>query len=138
MNLHDQLLAVYDTHGRLTPADVVDDARPDAHPLHPRFEWDDTLAGEAWRREQASQLIRSVRVIYRKPDTDQVLEVRAFHAVTRTDGHGYEPNEKVLADPLLRELVLRDMEREWRQLHARYATFLEFYKLVRADLAKAS
>lgn len=137
MSLREDLQAVYDENGRLTPALVVDAARPKSHPLHSRFDWDNRTAGEAWRREQASQLIRSVRVVYRKPDSDQKLEIRAFHAVSGPEGHSYEPNEKVVNDPVLRAIVLRDMEREWRQLHQRYSDFEEFYALVLSDLRAA-
>lgn len=137
MSLRTELQTIYDDHGRLTPSLVVDVARPKNHPLHNRFEWDNRVAGELWRQEQASALIRSVKVVYRKPDSEQKLEVRAFHAIAGPDGHGYEPNEKVVNDPLLRAIVLRDMEREWKQMKARYSDFEEFYELVRSDLLAA-
>jgi len=48
--------------GRLSPNDVVDDARSPDSPLHDYFEWDDTAAAEKYRKVQARQLIRSVKV----------------------------------------------------------------------------
>lgn len=46
----------------LCPADrLVDEARPSESPLHPAFEWDDGLAGELYRREQARHLLRGIR-----------------------------------------------------------------------------
>lgn len=48
--------------GGLTPSAVIKDAqRPDS-PLHDRFEWDDKLAAQGHRLEQARDLIRSFRV----------------------------------------------------------------------------
>jgi hypothetical protein len=47
--------------GRLTAQELVDLARPADHPLHADFEWDDAKAGEAYRRKQASILIKMVR-----------------------------------------------------------------------------
>jgi hypothetical protein len=135
MSLRDQLMAVKAEHGRLTPAAVVDAARPKSHPLHERFEWDNRVAGEAWRRVQASELIRSVRVVYREGDDESPSRsVRAFHAVRDEEGHGYEAAEDVAADPIKRAIVLRDMEREWHQMHRRYGDFEEFVKLVADDL----
>lgn len=134
MNIREQLQTIYDDNGRLTPAIVVDVARDQDHPLHSRFEWDDAIAGESWRREQAAEIIRSVRVVYRKPDSDQRLDVRAFHAVAGPEGHSYEPVDAVVNDPLLLQLVLRDMEREWRELHGRYSQFKEFAELVKGTL----
>lgn len=134
MSLRDQMQAVYDQHGRLTPTLVVDTARDPSHPLHSRFEWDDSVAGEAWRRHQAHELIRSVKVTYAEADdTSPEKKVRAFHAVRTEAGHVYEPAEKVAADPFLSQLVLRDMEREWQQLKRRYQEFEEFWRMVRQD-----
>lgn len=135
MSLREQLQNVYDTHGQLTPALVVDIARDKQHPLHDRFEWNDKVAGEAWRRQQAHELIRSVKVVYREADdTNPEKSVRAFHAVRADKGHVYEPVDKVIADDFTRRLVLQDMEREWRALHRRYQNFEEFAAMVRADL----
>lgn len=134
-----QLQQVYDANGELTPALVVDTARDPEHPLHSRFEWDDAAAGEEWRRKQAQQLIRSVRVVYREADeTNEARSVRAFHAVRRTDGHVYEPLEKVQQDPLTRQMVLEDMAREWRALYRRFKHMQEFLDLVRDDLREAA
>jgi hypothetical protein len=135
MSLRDQLQAIYDQQGQLTPRLVVDQARDASHPLHDRFEWNDAVAGEAWRRQQAHEMIRSVRVVYREA-TDETPEksVRAFHAVRSEKGHVYEPAEKVAGDPFMARLVLNDMEREWRALKARYHQFDEFYQMIRRDL----
>lgn len=134
-DLRTELQKIYDSHETLTPELVVTEARAEDHPLHDRFEWDDAVAGEHWRREQAHELIRSVRVVYREAtETDEARTVRAFHAVRGPSGHVYEPVEKVREDPLISAMVLRDMEREWRQLQRRYGHFAEFLELVRADL----
>lgn len=135
MSLREQLQGIYDQHRKLTPALVVDEARPSDHPLHERFEWDDSVAGEAWRRQQAHELIRSVKVVYRKADaTEPEKSVRAFHAVRSENGHVYEPLDKVVRDEFTRRLVLKDMQREWQALHRRYRDFEEFTEMVSHDL----
>lgn len=58
MDLRTALQGIYDQHQQLTPAIVVDEARDAAHPLHSRFDWNDATAGEAWRRQQAHELIQ--------------------------------------------------------------------------------
>ena len=139
MSLREQLQDIYDQHGHLTPALVVDEARSKTHPLHDRFEWDNKTAGEAWRRQQAHELIRSVRVTYRDAtETDPASDVRAWHAVRSEDGHVYEPAEKVAEDPLIAAMVLRDMERQWKELHRRYGMFSEFVAMVRGDTDEAA
>lgn len=137
MSLREQLQSIYDRHSQLTPALVVDEARNDSHPLHDRFEWDDAAAGESWRREQAHQLIRSVRIVYREADDKNPEQsVRAFHAVRSEKGHVYEPVDKVTTDPFTAQLVLKDMQREWQALKRRYEQFSEFYSMVRSDLGE--
>ncbi|MFD1656939.1 hypothetical protein ACFSL4_01490 [Streptomyces caeni] len=138
MDLRSELQSIYDQHKKLTPALVVDAARDEQHPLHSRFEWNDAVAGEAWRRQQAHELIRSVRVVYREADeANPEKSVRAFHAVRKENGHVYEPVDKVAADDFTRRLVLADMEREWKALHRRYQDFEEFTAMVRRDLNAA-
>jgi len=135
VSLRDQLQQIYDTRGVLTPAIVVDEARHEEHPLHDRFEWDDAVAGEAWRREQAHELIRSVRIVFKAADdSSPEKSVRAFHAVRAEKGHVYEPAEKVAGDEFLSRLVLADMRREWTALKKRYDEFEEFWSMVRGEL----
>lgn len=139
MNLRDQLMAIYESHGKLTPAIVVDEARDMEHPLHQRFEWDDEIAGEKWRREQARELIQSVRVVYREAtDRNPAKDIRAFHSVRVESDYVYEPAEKIAADPFLRRLVLNDMSREWMTLKRRFQDFDEFWKLVSEEAKEAT
>jgi hypothetical protein len=139
MSLRDHLQAVHDKHGRLTPTLVLAEASDPAHPLHNRFQWDDSAAAESWRKHQAQELIRSVRVRYvEATENEAARSVRAFHAVRREDGHVYEPAEKVVEDPFTRRLVLADMEREWKALRRRYEQFAEFAGMVRRDLEEAA
>lgn len=134
-DLRGELRAIYDRHGELTPKLVVQEARPESHPLHNRFEWDDSVAGERWREQQAHELIRTVRVTYREAsDAGPEKTVRGFHAIKRESGYVYEPAEKVAANPVLTELVLMDMRREWQALQARYGHFQEFAEMVMGDL----
>jgi hypothetical protein len=137
MNVRDQLQAIHDTNGHLTPALVVETARPKSHPLHNRFEWDDRVAGPKWREHQAHELIQTVRVSYRRAN-DTIGDVRAFHAVRSEAGYDYRPVEEIVADPIAAAILLRDMEREWRALKARYGAFDEFLDLVRRDIGEVA
>ena len=137
-DLREELLAIRASQGRLTPQLVVDAARPASSPLHSRFEWDDSVAGEAFRRQQAQELIRKVRVVYAPSDEGSFKSVRAFHAVRTPDGgHAYEDVEAIINSPILTELLRRDMERDWRALRQRWQDFEEFWQLVQEDLAEA-
>lgn len=136
MGLREHLQAIYDSHGKLTPELVVAEARPKSHPLHGYvFDRAPKEAAEAWYRHRAHELIQSYRITYQKSPDGPVQRVRGWCAVRTEEGqYVYEPTEKVATDPFLRSLVLRDMEREWKQLHRRYGEFEEFVALITADL----
>lgn len=139
MTHRDYLQAIYDQHGRLTPELVVETARPDDHPLHAAvFDRPKGEAAEAWYRHRAHELIRSVSIVYRTEENGKELRGRAFHCLRTEVGHVYEPAEVIASDPLKRQMVLRDMEREWRQLRARYGHFREFAEMVDRDMAVAA
>lgn len=110
--------------------DVVRAATPKSHPLHDHFEWDNRVAGHAYRLEQARRLIRGVVI---PPDETRDYSLRAFVAVKKTEGQPakYVPVEKAMADPVSRELVLRDMKREWLALQRRYGHMVEFADMIR-------
>lgn len=65
-------------NGKLTTQAVIEDAKDENSPLHGYFEWDDAAAAEKWRTEQARRLIREVRLVIHKSETNvrQVAYVR--------------------------------------------------------------
>ena len=70
--------------GKLTPDEVLKEAKKPRSLLHRYFTWDDTKAGTEWRRQQARMLIRGV------VETVEVKGVRAtqkcFYNVTSESG----------------------------------------------------
>ena len=133
MNLRDELLRIRSERGTLSPATVLDDARPADSPLHNRFEWDDSVAGEKYRLGQAGELIRSVRVSFNTPTG--VETVRQFVV---SAPQTYSPIEEVVQDPIGRELLLRQFERDWLTFKGRYAHLREFIEAIRVELEEAS
>ena len=132
--LRDQLQAIYDDVGDLTPALVVETAANPEHPLHSRLTWDDTEAARKWRLEEAAQLIRSVRIAYTRKDGTPA-DLRAFTAIKGEEAHTstYMPTEEALADPLTRALVLRSMKRDWMTFKRRYDHLAEFAALIASE-----
>ena len=73
----DELSRMYQEHGRLDSAQIVEGSRSESSPLHPVFEWDDAVAAEKYRITQAYDLFRAIVTIEEAPDNGPV-EVRAF------------------------------------------------------------
>jgi hypothetical protein len=126
-------MAIREEHGRLTPHLVLEAATAEDHPLHGRFEWDDSAAAHKYRLNQARELIRVVKEKY--IDTrGNPEDVRYFHAIPRAEGMVYEPLPEILGDDLASKVLVASMEREWRQLRKRYEKFTEFKAMVARDL----
>jgi len=139
VSLRDELHAIYERNGVLTPALVVEESRDETAPLHHRFEWNDGIAAEQYRRVQAAELIREVRVKYGTDDKGKDKTVRAFLSVQRDPAAStYMPAEEALADDLTRALLLRECEREWKVFKARYGALREFATIVTSSLSEAS
>lgn len=133
MSLREALGSIYAAHGELTPAIVVAEARDPEHPLHSRFEWDDAIAGERYREQQARELIRSVRLVQAEGDDDS--SIRAFHSLPRGETRSYVPIEEIKGDAVATQVLLREAEREWKQLLRRYEHLAEWLEAVRKDVA---
>lgn len=135
MSLRDHLQAIYDEHGCLTADLVVETARPEDHPLHGLvFDRPSEEAAEAWYRDRAHRLIQRVKITYRKSEESEPQRIRAFHAMRSPTGYTYEPAEKVAEDPLMRQVLIREMERDWRAFKARYEHFEEFSELLEGEV----
>lgn len=138
VKVREELEAIRERHGELTPDVVVEYARDPMHPLHDRFQWDDSVAAEQYRRVQARELIRSVRVVYRERDErDPERSVRFYQSVAAggNGGRVYVPTEEILQSPLMANLLLAQMQRDWQDLHRRYANMAEFRDMIGRFLA---
>ena len=103
--------------GLLMVDDVLNAAQDKHCVLHKHFEWDDTVAAEQYRREQARALIQKCKItIASAPD----VAVRAFVSLTedQRSGGGYRITADVLSDEQLREQMLYDIQitiGRWKQ-----------------------
>lgn len=137
MNLRDELLAIYTAHKRLTPELVVHEARRVDHPLHGRFEWNDTIAAEKYRREQAADLIRSVKITYSEQPTEK--SVRGFVNLRPNEASSgvYVPTEEAVIDDFTYRLLLAECQREWVAFKAKYDHLAEFADIIRGTSGAA-
>lgn len=113
----EELDRIYRKNGQLSPQSVVDESRPAAAPLHPCFEWDDTVAAEKYRQGQAQEIIRQI-VVAPAENEPQQSTVRAFVSVSRE----YHPIDVVIQHPNMMELLMRDALTELRAFQNKYET----------------
>lgn len=110
--------------GLLQPEAVVEAARPATSPLHSRFTWDDSIAGQQYRIWQARQLIRvSVEVL---AGTNESCEV--FVSLTpdrERESGGYRVMAEVLSDEEMRNQMLSDALDELQLFREKYRKLKE-------------
>lgn len=134
MSLKDELLAIREEYGVLTPEHVVMAAERPDHPLHGRFTWDNTEAAARWRLHEAANLIRSVKLRFVRPNGESG-KVRAFSRDPNAERPSvYDETEVVIQNPVSRQVILQQMRREWAAFKSRYHMMTEFVELLREEL----
>ena len=109
--------------GKSQPKDIVDASRPDDAPLHPAFEWNDSVAAELFRQDQARTLIRQI-VTLEKTESEEPVYVRAFFKIDPEEST-YEPTIVIMNDAEKRKQLLAIAKRELKQFKAKYSTLNE-------------
>jgi len=133
--------------GILQPKAVIDAARDGDSPLHSQFEWDDDKASEAWRLQQARQLIRVV-VSYEPVKSGQKIPCRVFVSLTpdrEVENGGYRVTSEVMSDETQRRQLLNDAKLEMKRFADKYRSLTELAEVFKAmepiieeQIAKAS
>lgn len=104
--------------GRLHPKHVVDAARDPKSPLHDKFEWDDRKASEAYRLQQATELIRQVTFL----PSGAKEPIRAYVSLSsdRLSRGGFRATVDVLNDAQLKAVMIEDAKQELAAFQQRY------------------
>lgn len=114
--------------GHLTPEAVVDAAREKRHVLHRHFEWDDQKAAEAFRLDQARNIVRSIHV--ENDETESGL-ARAYLSIQDRGGRSYRSISDVLASADLQSKVLASAETDLLAFERRYRSLTDVCAIVR-------
>lgn len=113
--------------GKLSPKKVVDSARDKRSPLHQHFEWDDHVAAESYRLDQARNIIRVIRVA--DVDTEEGT-TRAFLSISDDSGVSYRPVDIVKRSADLRAALMKQADRDLEAFQRRYQALKEICEIV--------
>ena len=105
--------------GTVTKQNLVDYSRDDKSELHCLFEWDDQIAGEAYRREQAGRILSSLKMVVLKSDAKQV-KVKAYVNVSEEKTAKYMNIELARQDADKMNVVLQNAIREMQTFILKY------------------
>ena len=113
-----EISRIYNENGSITPDLVIKAAEDPNNVLHHLFEWDDSKAGNAYRVDQARQIITSVKI-------NIVTESRTISAVSYvrdprlpSDQQGYISVAKLKTDKdLAKDSIKYEFQRAYAHLH---------------------
>ena len=101
-----------------TPERILDYARNEDTELHKCFEWDDSIAGENWRKQQARMIV--CNLVYVDDKKKEPSKLRVFY---QSEEKEYKPVKFTLQK---KDEYQELLERALKELHA----FKEKYKML--------
>ena len=111
----------------ITPQAIVDRARDEDSELHKCFEWDDTIAAENYRRQQARTILINLVVKNEREDDKEPTPVRLY--VNNVRGQAYKPIRIIVDNKSEYELLLERARKELSAFTKKYETLSEFTEL---------
>lgn len=115
----------------LTKKSLVDASRAKDAPLHGEFEWNNRIAAEKYREEQAGKIIRSL--VIRTEQTNQE-PIRAYFTLDAhiNKGGTYEHIQTIMATPEKTTSLLELAMNEMKAFQTKYSTLSELAKVFQA------
>lgn len=121
---------IYSISDEPTKEQIVEKARDKNTELHDMFEWDDAIAGEKWRGEQARKIIQALRITIIKDESDPLPEtltmqpVRMFYG-NPTGGSGFVSTVKIVGNKDMYEQLLERAKQEMLSFKNKYSILKE-------------
>lgn len=109
----------------LSATTLLDASRPEDAPLHGEFEWDDGIAAEKFREEQARKIIRNLEIVV---EEQSVEPVRAFFTIeSKQNGisRNYESTNVIMRVSEKRSTLLDIALRKLDAFRRKYAQLTE-------------
>lgn len=123
-------------NGELNPKAIVEESRDEKSVLHNYFCWDDAKAAEGYRREQARQLMKNIRVIV----TNETITtpIRAFvyvHTEEKPGTRSYYPIHEIVDDEAAYNDLLEQARADMESFVSKYAQLKELANVRQAMLS---
>jgi hypothetical protein len=128
---------IFKRDGQVQPSTLVNGARPQDHPAHSAFEWDDSKAGEEYRLWQARQWIRRVEVVVeeRQERLIHVPVVKVGNRATEAREGYYKPISVVVGN---QDEFAAALSQAGAKLGAAKAAYEELQKVAQAHNRRIS
>lgn len=107
----------------LTARTLLEASKPESAPLHNDYEWNDEIAADNWRLQQSNHFINSISVVMVSKETNEEMQVRAFHITT--EEHKYDPIELIVQQKDKYTALLSNAKAELETFKRKYNTLKE-------------
>lgn len=106
------------------PSEIVEYARDENTELHKLFTWDDTVAAERWRENEARCIIRNIVIVKNKNDEDEDKKPIVVRAIVSTSERmqEYTTIQRVVKNPDAYERLLASAVAELKAFKRKYET----------------
>lgn len=111
----------------LTPQNLVDASKSEDAPMHNAFEWNDTVAGNEWRKQQARLHINHLEIVIKSAENKPTTRAYVKYSI---DAEEYEHIETVLADPVKSNSFFEMGMKMLNDFKRRYAEVKEFARII--------
>ena len=119
---YEEIMEICDGLDSATPQDILDRARDENSELHKCFTWDDSIAAERYRINEARLITRQLVIKEEVVPTDRP-EVRLFY---KTDNEsGYKPTELILQKEDEYKALLKRAYAELQAFKVKYSMLKE-------------
>ena len=127
--------------GVAKPERLVEVSRPEDAPLHNEFEWNDDVAAEKWRCEQARQIIKNVIIIKTDSEKEREMKDEQKHIVvegtrafvsTGENKHEYVHIDTALANENWKTHLLESAKKDMISFRTKYIKLLEVSNVIDA------
>jgi hypothetical protein len=116
--IQQELQKLYQQHNSVTPELVLDAAKAPTHPLHKYFEWDDSVAANKYRLDQAYQMILASKFVVEIQRQVGPVVVTDQHVVRNLvpahNQKGFKMRNEVLSDVDSRAALIAQKKQELR------------------------
>lgn len=118
---------IYKDRTSAKPEEVVEIAKNPECELHKCFDWDNEIAGEKWRLEQARDILRNLVIVNIEKEVPQKTNLRLTHKI---DNSGYKLTVNIVRNQNEYELLLRQALKELDTFKRKYACLSELEQIM--------
>lgn len=122
----DKILKIQSQKG-LTPENLINEAKDKNNPLHDLFDWDNNIAGDKWRLQQARVIINEVKVVIDEKEYYAFENVSVKVNDNLEHKREYMPIVTIMSNKELRQQIIRSALQQlayWEKQNEKYTELM--------------